>query len=40
LPAFGKSDDIVRALKLYRTACALQFTLVAAGTGLWLTFGR
>ncbi|CAO4133193.1 adenosylcobinamide-phosphate synthase CbiB [Methylorubrum extorquens] len=33
-------DDIVRALKLYRTACALQFTLVAAGTGLWLTFGR
>ena len=29
-------DDIVRALKLYRTACALQFTLVVAGTGIWL----
>ncbi len=29
-------DDIVRALKLYRTACALQFTLVFAGAGIWL----
>lgn len=29
-------DDIVRALKLYRTACALQFTMVVAGTGIWL----
>ncbi|CAO4183319.1 adenosylcobinamide-phosphate synthase CbiB [Methylorubrum extorquens] len=38
--AEANPDDIVRALKLYRTACALQFTLVAAGTGLWLTFGR
>ncbi|MFJ7438542.1 adenosylcobinamide-phosphate synthase CbiB [Methylorubrum thiocyanatum] len=33
-------DDIVRALKLYRTACALLFTLSASGAGLWLTFGR
>ncbi len=32
-------DDIVRALKLYRTACALQFTMIAAGAGIWLTFG-
>ncbi|MBA9067115.1 adenosylcobinamide-phosphate synthase [Methylobacterium sp. RAS18] len=38
--AEANPDDIVRALKLYRRACALQFTLVAAGTGLWLTFGR
>jgi len=38
--AEANADDIVRALKLYRTACALQFTLVAAGTGIWLTFGR
>ncbi|MER2251462.1 adenosylcobinamide-phosphate synthase CbiB [Methylorubrum podarium] len=29
-------DDIVRALKLYRTACALLFTIVVAGTGIWL----
>jgi adenosylcobinamide-phosphate synthase len=29
-------DDIVRALKLYRTACALQFTLVFAGASIWL----
>jgi len=38
--AEANADDIVRALKLYRTACALQFTLVAAVTGIWLTFGR
>ena len=28
-------DDIFRALKLYRTACALQFTLVATGAVTW-----
>ena len=36
--AEASADDILRALKLYRTACALQFTLVAAGTGFWLYF--
>lgn len=36
--AQASADDILRALKLYRTACALQFTLVAAGTGFWLYF--
>lgn len=33
-------DDILRALALYRTACALLFTLVASGAGLWFTFAR
>ncbi|MEH3119096.1 MAG: adenosylcobinamide-phosphate synthase CbiB [Methylorubrum populi] len=38
--AEASADDVFRALKLYRTACALQFTLVAAGAGIWLSLTR